>query len=98
MAPTSFYLSPKSWIRGGKLGQLLTIECVCVCVFVLVIPWLHDYTTVQLLYRYMWYIGFVIHGVVSWTVRWGVLWVFASGGVFHVTGISLCSWVFWSHF
>src|SRR5260221_7503269 len=38
------------------------VRCVCLCVFSLVTPWSHDYATVRQPYRYMGYIGFVIHG------------------------------------
>src|SRR5258706_262958 len=56
--------------------------CVCVCVFSFVTPQLHDYMAVQQPCRYMWYKGFIIHGLGWYGMQSGVkvLWGFMSGG------------------
>src|SRR5258708_14713172 len=59
---------------------LLEGVCVCVCVFSLVTPRLRDYATVWQPYRYMGYIGFIIHGKGQFCQLGVFLWGVWSGG------------------
>src|SRR5258708_38786773 len=66
---------------------------VCVCVFSLVTLWSCDYVTVWQPYRYMGYIGFVIHG----KGQFCQLGVFPLGGMVRwVPSWCVCSRAFFS--